>query len=399
MADIAVVHNKFETRGGAEVVCMHTIDALQNAGHDISLYSFDEPDFKMLNKFCGTDVDPVPVWTPKRVGPGVNNSIVYLQDLTDGRIGPHIKLKTAILSRLIFSKLEGYDLSISTSSEIALPRNGVQYIHFPRFNNRYQQSPWGANGLKETVYDTLCTRLGMIDTNTIQRSKLITNSKWTADIIYTRYGIRPSVIPPPVLTDQFSDVPWNNREFGFVSIGRIAPDKRILRVIRIIDQLRNLGHDVHIHIIGPNAKHNHQYFNRIKNEVEKRNYVFLEGEVSRSKLAEIVSSHKYGIHGKPNEHFGIGIAELIAGGTIPFVPDSGGQVELVNDIAQLMYSSEQNGVGKIDTVLSNEELGLNLRGRLPSVSKEFNQSQFRTGFRRVVEKQLERANIDEKDLT
>jgi glycosyltransferase involved in cell wall biosynthesis len=40
---------------------------------------------------------------------------------------------------------------------------------------------------------------------------------------------------------------------------------------------------------------------------------------------------RYGIHGMLDEHFGMAPAELAAAGCIVFVPNDGGQVEIVDD--------------------------------------------------------------------
>jgi hypothetical protein len=84
-------------------------------------------------------------------------------------------------------------------------------------------------------------------------------------------------------------------------------------------------------------------------------YVKYEGALSRKELVTMINKHKFGIHGRWKEHFGISVAEMVAGNTITFVPEGGGQTEIV-DNSQCIYSSIEDAVEKIDSVLCSSEL-------------------------------------------
>ncbi|MDA8035532.1 MAG: hypothetical protein M0T71_15445, partial [Actinomycetota bacterium] len=52
-----------------------------------------------------------------------------------------------------------------------------------------------------------------------------------------RAGVRPVVLHPPAVC-RGGGQPWDERENGFLCLGRIAPEKEIERVIAILDRVR-----------------------------------------------------------------------------------------------------------------------------------------------------------------
>ena len=140
--------------------------------------------------------------------------------------------------------------------------------------------------------------------------------------------------------------PWNEREEGFVTLGRVERSKRIAELIRIVDGVREHGYDVHFHVVGPTV--DGEYRAELDDMVADRPYVTLEGELPREELVELVCTHRYGLHGKQFEHFGMAVAELAVGGAIPFVPVSGGQRAVVRKREELLYESVDDAVETID---------------------------------------------------
>jgi glycosyltransferase involved in cell wall biosynthesis len=66
----------------------------------------------------------------------------------------------------------------------------------------------------------------------------------------------------------------------------------------------------------------------------------------------LIAGHRFGIHGMREEHFGIGIAEMVRAGCVVWVPNGGGQVEIVAD-ARLRYDSVEDAAKKIVRVLQD----------------------------------------------
>ncbi|NEU56570.1 glycosyltransferase [Halorussus sp. MSC15.2] len=177
------------------------------------------------------------------------------------------------------------------------------------------------------------------------------------------------------------DRPWSEREPGFVTIGRLARYKNVLDNVEIIDRVRERGHDVHLHLVGPG--YDDEYAREVKRAASERDYVSVEGECSREELVEIVCRHRYGLHGKRHEHFGMAVAELVAGGTVPFVPDNGGQREIVGS-DRLTYDTVPEAVERIDRVLSNPDTANDLRRDAAEIEREYGRDRFQREIRAVV---------------
>src|SRR5262249_36777239 len=155
----------------------------------------------------------------------------------------------------------------------------------------------------------------------------LANSDWTGERIRECHGIEAVTLYPPV-TGIFPDVPWEDRSDGFVCIGRISPEKELDRVIDILAAARAASREIALHIVG--TPDDPAYTARIRRRVlENSSWVHLHENVSREELARVVSQNRYGIHGMAEEHFGMGIAEMIHAGSIVFVPRGGGQKEIV----------------------------------------------------------------------
>ncbi len=137
--------------------------------------------------------------------------------------------------------------------------------------------------------------------------------------------------------------------------------------LKIIKAVRKIQKDIHLHIVGGCSNKENAYIRKIKNKIsENDEWITWHKNLNRKEMVELVSKHKYGIHGMKNEHFGIAVAELVSAGCIPFIPDSGGQVEIVKD-NKLTYSSIPDAIEKIQLVINNYKLQIELRDKLNKV--------------------------------
>jgi glycosyltransferase involved in cell wall biosynthesis len=107
--------------------------------------------------------------------------------------------------------------------------------------------------------------------------------------------------------------------------------------------------------------------------------------VDRDKFNELLRTHRYGIHVRENEHFGIGVAEMLRAGCLPFVPASGGPVEIVGDNRGLTFDDEQEAMEKIVRVLSSSERQRELLDRLTERKALFSTERFEAEMRGVVD--------------
>ena len=69
------------------------------------------------------------------------------------------------------------------------------------------------------------------------------------------------------------------------------------------------------------------------------------------------------------------MAELLESGSLPFVPDSGGQAEIVSD-PNLLYRDMDDAVAKIHRILSDKEKAMQLSSALSLMAGRFATSRF-----------------------
>jgi Glycosyltransferase len=210
----------------------------------------------------------------------------------------------------------------------------------------------------------------------------LTNSTWTASVVTNRYNINPVVCHPPV-DPIYNDSSWGERENGVVVVGRLAPDKRPLDAISIVDAIRAHGRDLHLHIVGTAPDAYRDYARTITTEAANRSYVSVEEDVPRSRLETLLCTHKYGLNLKPREHFGLSVAEYVAAGMVAFAPASGGQVDVLDGQNNRLFESFEDAVYKIDTAITTDE-----RPQLPR--DRFNRDRFDESIVSHVEQMISR---------
>jgi glycosyltransferase involved in cell wall biosynthesis len=178
------------------------------------------------------------------------------------------------------------------------------------------------------------------------------------------------------------------RQERFLSIGRCAREKRWLELIEVVERLRERGHDVGLTLAG---SRDHSGFEQ---EVAERmaragDWVERKTDFSREELQELLVTHKYGLHGMLDEHYGMAVAELILGGCLTSVHNDGGQVEIVTN-PKLRYNSLDDAVDKWDAVLSSDELFEELLEEQLARREHLKKERFVKEFEEVVRLSLER---------
>lgn len=216
---------------------------------------------------------------------------------------------------------------------------------------------------------------------------MIAVSPWVAKIMKDKYKVDCEVIYSPVPGD-FSSAKGQKKEFGFVSLGRIYPEKRIERTIEILSKVRQKGHDIHFHIIGGIDKS--PYCSMIR-ELHSKNagWIILENRLYGKEKIELLGRHLFGIQGCQGDAFPGAVIEMMKAGCIVFVPNEGGQVDIVNHSA-LIYDSVEDAADKIDIVLKNVQLQNDLLKHLSKQANIYSIENFMTEIRTVVREFLEK---------
>jgi glycosyltransferase involved in cell wall biosynthesis len=378
MARIAVFHPHLMAGGGGEAVCMNVLQALEDR-HDVTLVTITDPDIGRLDDYYDTDVGTVDVDRGGWTGPAITKLSDGLS-IPDGSLW---KIRASLFKRAC--DLDAYDLVVSTYNEFAFRPPAVQYVHYPTGAGH-------GRGATERAYLRLVEMVGGYDRDRVGRSTLLANSEWTATSVESRYGVRPRVVYPPVDVSALraASRPWESREHGFVAVGRLSPEKNVERSIRIVSALRSRGRDVHLHIVGPGGET--EYGTRIRRRADATDGIHFEGELPRQELLDLLGSHRYGLHGMRAEHFGMVVAEFAAAGALPFVHDSGGQVEIVDGREELCYGGTADAVERIEGLLENPERQREIGRQLSTEVERFGRERFRAEIRGVVSTAL--AGID-----
>ena len=97
-----------------------------------------------------------------------------------------------------------------------------------------------------------------------------------------------------------------------------------------------------------------------------------------------MASHRYGIHGMREEHFGMAPAELARAGVITWVPRGGGQSEIVAGEPALTYDTDEEAVQKITATLRSPDEQQRLHALVTAASERFSAAQFVNQVREIV---------------
>lgn len=360
-------------------MCVWTLEALKEE-HDVSLVTLFDVDFHALNTYYGTRLAAseiavvVPTWVSLA-------KTVATSNLT-------FTFRQYLLS-LFFKRIaHNYSICFSTFNEMDLGNRGIQYVHFPMFSTMSPSARELVNypnsAIRRILRRVTAAVLGFSEINA-RRNLTLANSRWTADVIERLWGVKPLVIYPPV-PSLYQHTPWNDRQDNLICISRIVPEKQLERAIMIVDGIRRRGFDVHLRIIGGvRSGSDRAYYDHIQRlQNERQNWLFLEHDLSRETLSRLLTSYKYGLHVRENEQFGIGVAEMLLAGCIPFVPDRGGQAEIVGGNSLLTFATENEAVEKIVAVLHNQRLQEELLSSLERIRPLFSEFRFMDHIRHAV---------------
>ena len=421
---VAVVHPQLVAGGGSEACAMWTLQALQDESR-LTLVTMGRPDLGSMNRKYGTTVDENKIEVRfLRLPPGTRKRFDALRGFRLARYcRRHARDFDVMISayNVMDFGVAGIQMIADFSFDDALRRElhaesgaaGGGFYPFadakPRLSGRGYEARLRVNpeqapvllgpglgspapafmprspgvykaSLMRSLYLGLGRRLAGSRGDGWKRNLTVANSEWTRDLLRERFGVASNVVYPPVVGD-FPTVPWSEREDGFVFIGRLVPEKGVRRVIEILGDVRK-EKPVHLHIIGRRERTAHA---REIEELCRRNrdWIHLEGEIYGPEKAAFLARHKYGISGCRNEAFGIAVAEMVKAGSLVWVPDGGGQTEIVAHPG-LIYSGRGHAAALIVAALGDPEAEAVLRYHLEARADLFSSGRFVEEMRVVV---------------
>ena len=358
--------------GGGNGVAAWMLQALKDE-HEVTVFTWTAIDLEVMNRFWGTSLKAGDFRT-MRVPAAVRR-------LVDALPLPLALLRTAIMLRTAQRLRADYDVPVTANNEADFGTTGVQYVHYPWnvFPRPDVDIHWYHVRALLPPYYWLCRAVGRFTPSGMHRNITLVNSDWTGRLAHRRYGFVSRTLYPPV-TGEFPAVPWEFREPGFVCIGRISPEKNLERVIDIVEGVRRHMPGVTLHIVG--TPDDRAYFARVAARASAAGFA-IHQNLSRAALTDLLTHQRYGIHGMLEEHFGMAPAEMVRAGCIVWVPNGGGQVEIVAD-PRLTYDSVEDAVAKIVRTLREPGREAALRAHLAARAPLFSPEQFMRGVRAAV---------------
>lgn len=370
---VLLVQRGLEAPGGAAGVAAWMVQALRD-DHAVTLLAWRRPDLPAVNRFFGTTLraeDLTLIQPP-----------AALRTLVDAMPVANYLLRYAILLRQAKRLAPGFDVLLTGDNEADFGPRGVQYVNYPwnLMPRPVLERRWYHLPPLVAAYRELCIRVADFSLPRMRQTAMLVNSDYIGGLVRARYGLVPRTLYPPVM-GTFPAVPWVERERAFLCVGRIAPDKEIDRVIDILTLVRAVRPEVRLRLVGtPEGAYAERIAARVRGE---GGWITMESGLARAALTRLMAGHRYGIHGHRTEHFGMVVAEMVRAGCVVWVPNRGGQVEIVGD-ARLRYDTVEGAAAAIVRTLSDAAEEADLRARLAKQARLFSAERFVHEFREVV---------------
>jgi glycosyltransferase involved in cell wall biosynthesis len=378
MKRVLLVQPSLQPPGGSNGVAAWTLQALVPE-HRVTVLSWQPVDVGPVNRFFGTDLhrsDFDTIGVPR-----------HWRAMTDHLPVPAALIKLSLLMRHTRRISDGFDVVFGLHNETDYGRRGIQYVHYPTYlrprpvvDLRWYHPPQAGLNL----YYGLADRIAGFSLSRMKANLTVVNSNWTGEHVSRYLGITTRTLYPPVV-DPAPGLPWAERRNGFIAVGRISPEKDYERVMRILARVREHIPDVTLTIIGTCDRHTDRYFGSLKSLGESLgSWIQFRDNLNREELRGLMASHRYGLHGMREEHFGMAPAEMARAGMVVWVPRGGGQMEIVGNDPDLMYDTDDEAVEKISATLKNESGQQRLREHLAAIADQFSTSRFIAEVRGIV---------------
>jgi glycosyltransferase involved in cell wall biosynthesis len=363
--------------GGGNLMAAWTLEALR-ADFEVTFATLEPLDYTALNVSFGTSLQDGDFKT--RLAPPRYQRLLQSLPIQGGLLEICVMMRWA----QDLDSQERYDIVYSTCNEMDFHRRGLQYVNYPWF---YLPRPqiemsWfhripGVLGM----YRRSCLALGRATPAGLRRNLMLANSEFVVEKIKRTHGTGAHIIHPPVPGD-FVDLPFEHRRLAVAAVGRVHPTKRWDMAVDIVEYVRRRGHNLELTLIGHGD--NAAYGRRLEAMAATRPWFRWLRDLSRAQLLVELAQHRYGIHPMLEEHFGIAPAELQRAGCIPFVHNSGGQVEIVGGDARLTFDSVEDAAEKITRVIENRALQNQLRSQVADRRNWFTAERFCDSVREIV---------------
>jgi alpha-1,2-mannosyltransferase len=169
---------------------------------------------------------------------------------------------------------------------------------------------------------------------------VLTNSRWTAELVKQLYGEEPAVLNPPIPPNVEvvrEPRPFEVRGDAVVMVGRFSEEKRYHWVIgEVLPRLREEVPSAKLYVFGATGNRTSRaYYGRllslasraglkVSGDLSAEADVYLVGNAPRGTINEALDRARAFLHATVNEHWGVAVAEAMARGVPVVVHRSGG---------------------------------------------------------------------------
>jgi glycosyltransferase involved in cell wall biosynthesis len=377
---VLLVQPSMQPPGGGNGVAAWMLQALAET-HRVTVLSWWPVDVEPINRFFGTTLRASSF--DRLVVPRA------WRTLPDHLPVPAALLRSSLLMRYTRRVSDPFDVIVGVHNETDYGRRGIQYVHYPaylrprpdvdlRWYHKYTPLL--------NAYYAFSDRLAGFSFERMRANLTLCNSDWTAARIRHFLGIEARTVYPPILGGV--PVPWNQRRTAFVAMGRISPEKEYDRVMHIVARVRRHVPDVTLTIVGTWDAKTQRYYDRLidlaRSLDPSGSWLTMRRDLSRDDVRALLGSTRYGIHGMREEHFGMAPAEMVRAGMIVWVPNGGGQVEIVGDAPQLRFDTEEEAAESIMHVIAHGHEQRRLLEHLATRAERFSESRFVETVRQIV---------------
>ncbi len=367
---IVVTHPSLNRGGGAERVCLTTIKALIQKGHEVRLATIDKTDWQFLERRYGR------LWRPSK-----ESHIVETMPV-NGTISQAIFTVSCFLPELILLSNEAEsDLVINTYGDLVDSIVDVSYINAipARLAYQYPQTfaftsfPVLLMGQSYGLFFRALEKLG-------PRRTLIANSKFLQDIIRRHLGRDSLVIYPPVDTQMFKQKASKvNLENVVLTVTRVRSGKRLELVPRIARLTKKATYT----IFGLVDQASQGALSVLKETIDSQGVQDRVRLVANRPFQELLAAYtsaKLYLHTQQTESFGISIVEAMAAGCVPIVPRDGGPWFDILDQKQGEYGYSYDTVDEaaryVRALLDDEQLRVEISRRAQIRAMDFDSAVF-----------------------
>jgi glycosyltransferase involved in cell wall biosynthesis len=343
------------------------LEALRQDYH-VTLLTVDPVDLSLLDRYYGTSLA------------GSDLQLRTISSVVRGFLGldpdPGSIQKHMYLMRVSKRIRHQYDVVMGADNEGDFGSPSIQYIHCPFLAHVYPR-------VRSSCDLPLRQKLAALSKGEIRpwmlvadysfdrmkANRTLVNSDWTGQWVKSVYGIDSTTVHPPA-PGVFPEIAWEDREDGFIIMGRLTVGKRPDWCLRVLSTVRSRFPGVKIHIVGSESPCSEgpdyrTFLDALRGLAQAHSsWATLHENLSRQELANLAARQRYGMHALKDEHFGMAVAEMVRAGCIPFVHNSGGPPEIVGHDSRLIYDSEDEAAQQIMQVLGDPAAQQDIRRRL-----------------------------------